>query len=262
MWEIFHGAAHGSKGSDEVSINGNGIVHIGACLDDVMDKAHQWAMIGWDAERRVLAFFPKLSREVGCVKLMRQKGQRGIQVACRRALQQSGLWTSGEPIRAQGRWLKDHIEVCLDGERPTAPPIVEPPTHMAVSHAALDDEGPALTCQNCRYQRFGLCQRNEAPSDRRHKRVDEGGWRYPCGQFQPAPAIQPSPTIPDSPPKGPPRVKGAIRRAKCPVDDHGGKDFPVTHRGIMPHDVDGIVYAAGRGDRSQSCPGSNMAPES
>jgi len=41
-------------------------------------------------------------------------------------------------------------------------------------------------------------------------------------------------------------------RARCPVC---GAEFAVSSKGLYPHDINGVPYTAGRGDKSKPCPG-------
>lgn len=169
------------------------------------------------------------------------------------------------------------------------PIVAKPgPEPKAAPVRAVDDR-PDRCCRNCAWQRLRQCQNQDSPY--RNKLVSLSGCCdghfYNLSLRKPGEA-DPRPTLPactvnmdkvHTPPQRAkwngdakskasksrvhtsPHACGSRPRIPCPVSDHGGRTFAVSLKGIMPHDVDGVVYSAGRGDRTRLCPGSNRKPQ-
>lgn len=162
-----------------------------------------------------------------------------------------------------------------------------PRFHASTPPPATDR--PARCCGNCIWQRCRQCQNQAAPEGKRNRLVSNGDV---CDQHfyktelrrpdekDPRPPAPPCATVDmaklNLPPQrakwngdgGPRRGRanaklstGSRPRGLCTKADHDGKTFPVSRHGIQPHDMDGVVYSAGRGDRTRRCPGSNQIPQ-
>ena len=168
------------------------------------------------------------------------------------------------------------------------PPQVkdEPPATGHVPRRQ-DDDRPPRCCGNCTWQKFRLCTCQSSPNANTLIGLDDvcdvhsySLFLRRAGEKDPRPQIE-SHTLPPGKSRTPiqtarnltkqtprdrnrsrPLAQGSRQRALCPHDDHGGKLFPVSSRGIQPHDADGVVYSADRGDRDRRCPGSNQLPKS
>jgi hypothetical protein len=101
------------------------------------------------------------------------------------------------------------------------------------------------TCQSCLHWNGEIC-RNEHPQAKHGLHVGAGNscsQHVPrTGEFAPAKSA---------------RRQGSRPRATCP--DCGGS-FPLSARGLLPHDQHGVTYTGGRGDLKRKCPGSGKTP--
>jgi hypothetical protein len=126
----------------------------------------------------------------------------------------------------------------------------------------IEEAAPARKprCVNCRWYGASstICRSTRGPHADRH--VEGTGlcgsykaWQGPGGGRRNEELAEPSED------KGPSRVTGTRPRGLCPICHH---EFPVTHKGLFSHDVDGVMYLAGRGNRKRRCPGCNQGAQS
>lgn len=153
---------------------------------------------------------------------------------------------------------------------------------------ARPDDRPPRCCRNCTWQKFRLCT-NQGCEEHRNKNVSLDGvcdqhfyvlHLRRAGETDPRPERPHTTLTPaqreasrcvpqtgraqQSPAKQGRRPAtgqmGSRPRGLCSVSDHGGKDFPISGRGIGKHDVAGRHCTSIDYDKNNICPGSNKPP--
>jgi len=270
-WFVPAAGSHASRG-EFATISAAGYISVSGELVAELDlQAKPYARLGRDKRTDRLIVEPTADADGAWVWNKAGKGKGAMRrFNPRQALRLMGL-IPARRVRVKawidGRYLIIENPEGKAEDAPHSPPA-EPRATSHVPRATghepratgheprATSDAAAQACGTCHHRGWGICRCGLAPDDRRHRRVDPG--QEACDQYKPSKAQPPSPAIVE-PPKGRrgPSPGGRRQRAKCPVSDHDGKDFPVTARGLYPHDVNGVMYLAGRGDKKKRCPGSH-----
>jgi len=280
-----------------VTITSKGDMAISAELTDQIPADCKYLVIEFNRDLRMMRLTPSRESKPGSLSMQRptRKG-RQIRIGTRVGLLEWGIvpreLTRYDAEVREGKIFltlgtkEDRIDridridgtasVAASDERPAtsdAPNAPSASTLQRTNAPKPKDSRPPRCCGNCAWQSFRLCK-NQANEEKRNKQVSLDfvcDHHFYClslrepGEKSPIPIGEGHSFPPGKAQKPNNRVlaarTGSRPRARCPVADHGGKTFPVSDSGIMPHDVDGVVYSAGRGDRERKCPGSHQQPK-
>ena len=145
-------------------------------------------------------------------------------------------------LRAQIRTVAETIaeELALAIMKSLCRSIAEELAKQLDLHSAIASEKSG-TCQTCLWRGPKICQRQGSPFC--NKRVTD---HDSCGLYKFT-----------RHPRGPLFAKYGDKKQARPraVCDTCGCEFAVSKRGLYPHDVNGVAYVGGRGDKTRRCPG-------
>jgi len=245
--------------------------------------AAKWAVLFWDAERRLLAIEPLTADEDAGVKIFWDRHHATLRTRCVSALKAWGLY-DGRKHWWPAQWVDGRIVCDVDAEskpqmnadqrrssdesRATdREPRVTGHGRRATDRDLTPDEAKTFlaikrTCEQCAHWTSGICTADDSP--RSYMQV--GAATPACPTFESilgladkrrAPGPGPRATDPPSPPSVARRPQARRRpRCRCRVC---GTEHSMTPKGRpWAHDADGVDYRAGRGDRDRRCPGSDQ----
>lgn len=279
-----------------VTIEMRGVVSISFALMNDWPEAARWVRIGILNGEMVLLPCGSLHAE-GCLTVQRPRPPKrsASRIAAAIAIRKLGLFRA-QTTFYPAQWRDGMIWVNLaGGDRmasrdgpteptpsiPSASPVPTVPSEPSVAKHPKDGDGEVEseldeetiedqevlvngtgkgTCQNCIRWTKGVCRSTKGPCA---NQLTGAGWN--CGQFFRRPTKIDEARAPSHGGREtrmtPPKRQTSRKRAKCPVSDHGGRDFPASGKGVYPHDIYGVMYLAGRGDQSRRCPGSGQRPK-
>lgn len=279
-FEVYKGGR--GRGRAFVAISPDGVAYISAALArELRAKAGavQWVQVVYEAVTRRLGFRACGDCAAGTRRLSDNKGAVRIQGA--EPLRYFGIMPDERTVLdatverdPQTRaWQIVATLPAPGGQSPPGPPgraAPEPPEAEIAAEldAAIDyeddfDPDDALTalplkgerriCETCTFRRTGLCMNPQS----RHANLDVGAGES-CDLFVRRKLFAPPPAKKDVyRPKARPRAAVVHKRPRvlCSVcrTEHAasGDGRPYTH------DVDGVEYRGGHGDRDRRCPGSD-----
>ena len=283
-----------TRGDIFLRLGKKGSVYLSAALAETWPfNDCPYAEVGFDRQARLYVLVPRGDPGDGLMELHRDK--RTLRGHCRTALHYFGIQLD---YSYQGRpqWVKrgklQRLEMVLPEvgetqERETAKPALiaaegdakgrqgpkrrkGPERTTVPEEQATGDEQPSSVkrqCSTCRHWKSmvgypesrRICQAVSGPYVGRVTAMRDicdsyERWLAPHGG-----------SIPEGPPP-PPRKAAKPKRPATGRRPRGqccicGRTFPVSAKGIYPHDDDGVAYTAGRGDPTRRCPGSHQPPK-
>ena len=127
-------------------------------------------------------------------------------------------------------WMKQLAEVIAE-ELAKRPP----------GHQETETPEGSGTCKTCMWRGPKICMRQGSPFLNKPVTDNDSCHLYKHTKI----------------PRGPLFAQYSAKRQTRPraVCDTCGCEFAVSKRGLYPHDVNGVAYVGGRGDKTRRCPG-------
>lgn len=275
-WEPYLKAGTGSRTLTGrfVTLTPAGSMSVSQELTAAVSPSHKWMRVEYAAAAKKMRLTPIETGMPGSLRMQKpgERRSKGAQVrlGCTAGLRVWGLIPKAS-ARYCADWQGDSIVVDLakpfDGSvcQPEVSPIAgeEPPSADA-SEELIDDEksgeensdGDVATVSPCcltcahgteikgRPQR--ICDCMTGPN--RRKLMPGTGL---CKEYRLRKPIPPDRSIHAGVMK-PERRHGSNPRGRCPIC---GTEHAVSMSGLFPHDVHGVDYRGGRGDKANQCPG-------
>jgi len=294
---FFKGFVHSNQAGSSIAINTHGGVYIGGSLAGNIPKTASRILIGYGAESRRLVFEPTDSKiEPGSIAIMR-RGTQGIRLAAHIALKDFGLIPKAA-FRVGGIWTGNRIVAILPSPTTLPTDQMPATPRVKEEVRVVDGKGGQPKPRTLNRKSEIVNHKSEVNHEERerHEEILDAGHCVGCGAFKLTVGNSMYGTCanPKSPQYGKTRRGGETCTARIRSADKGesegedehepkrgrvtrcstepvskgprpkgkcsacGRVFTVSSRGIYPHDLDGVGYAAGRGNGKRPCPGSKQ----